>query len=306
MLNLFFVFFLFLLFQGAYDAAGAEKNFAKLLAGNEQALKKIVVVPLDVTSDKSVGNAASTTALHMAKTPTVGLTSVINFHGVAFNGPTEYMPIAMYQRQHDVNYIGNLRMVQAFLPLVKSAVGSVSAGHRARFIFTGTGGGACSPCPSLLSAYMSSKFAVEAMCQSLRMEMHMLGRPIDCCVINPGFVKPTMLMEEGIRMTTKMWGGCRDAMEGSTAAEDEYGPMMEHFVKYSAAVPGEHVSAVARAADDALTAYMPRTSYKVGIDSKLAPIVGLLPTGLRELMARHGMYGKLSPAGTVKGYEVGC
>eukprot|EP00587_Corethron_hystrix_P008506 CAMPEP_0113311228 /NCGR_PEP_ID=MMETSP0010_2-20120614/8546_1 /TAXON_ID=216773 ORGANISM="Corethron hystrix, Strain 308" /NCGR_SAMPLE_ID=MMETSP0010_2 /ASSEMBLY_ACC=CAM_ASM_000155 /LENGTH=316 /DNA_ID=CAMNT_0000166819 /DNA_START=234 /DNA_END=1184 /DNA_ORIENTATION=- /assembly_acc=CAM_ASM_000155 len=293
-----------IVFAGAYDAPAAEKKFNELLAGNKDALKKIIVLPLDVTSEKSVRDAASAAESTMTKISSVGLMAVVNYHGVAFNGPTEYMPISMFMRQHDVNYIGNLRMVQAFMPLIKSACGNIPEGHRARLIFTGTGGGPCSPCPSLLSAYMSSKFAVEAMCQSLRMEMHMLGRPVDCCMINPGFVKPTMLMQDGVALTEKMWKSCRESMGGDDVAKDEYGAMMNHFVKYSAAVPGEHVSKVAQAADDALTANRPRTSYKVGIDSKLAPIAGMLPTGPRELLARHGMFGILSPAGVVSGYKV--
>jgi len=73
---------------------------------------------------------------------------------------------------------------------------------------------------------MSSKFAVEAMAQCLRMELHM-NIPIDCCVINPGFVKPTMLMEKGKKLTTKMWEACEHE-QGCNVAQDEYGGMMEH------------------------------------------------------------------------------
>jgi NAD(P)-dependent dehydrogenase (short-subunit alcohol dehydrogenase family) len=210
------------------------------------------------------------------------------------------MPMNMYQRQHDVNYMGNIRMTQQFLPLLKKAS---SSSNRGRIVFTGTGGGPVSPCPPLLSAYMSSKFAAEAMAQCLRMELRMMNIPIDCSVINPGFVKPTMLMEEGKKLTSKMWKACEQD-QGNNVAEDEYGPMMEHFMLYSAAVPGTHVSEVCLAAERALTANSPRSSYKVGIDSKLAPIVGMLPTGVRETISLHGMYGILSPAGTVRGYCV--
>ena len=80
--------------------------------------------------------------------------------------------------------------------------------------------------------------------------------------------------------------------------------MMDHFLEYSVLQPGTHVSKICDAAEHALLAPVPRTSYKVGIDSKLAPIVGMMPTGMRETIARHGIYGVLSPAGTVKGYQV--
>jgi len=79
---------------------------------------------------------------------------------------------------------------------------------------------------------------------------------------------------------------------------------MDHFHYYAELQPGTHVSEVCKAAEHALTAYVPRSSYKVGIDSKLAPIVGMLPTGVREWIARHGIYGILSPAKTVEGYNV--
>ena len=258
-------------------------------------------MPLDVTSDKSVADAASFVEKTMDKMDfTVGLTGLVNYHGIAFNGPIAYMPLDMYQRQHDVNYMGNIRMTQKFLPLLKEAS---SSSTRGRIVYTGTGGGPCSPCPPLLSAYMSSKFACEAFAQSLRMELHMMDTPIDCCVINPGFVKPTMLMEEGKRLTDKMWLACEKDL-GHSLAKEEYGAMMQHFLEYATLVPGTHVSEVCLAAEHALTSYRPRSSYKVGIDSKLAPIVGLLPTGVREKISLHGMYGVLSPAGTVKGYCV--
>jgi short-subunit dehydrogenase len=149
-----------------------------------------------------------------------------------------------------------------------------------------------------------SKFALEAYSQSLRQEFYMTNPNIDVCVINPGFVKPTLLMAEGLKLTETMWKQCEQNL-GSTVAKDEYrGTMMDHFLEYSSLQPGTHVSKVVEAAEQALLSIVPRTSYKVGVDSKLAPIVGLMPTGMREWIARNGIYSVLSPAGTVKGYQV--
>ena len=131
----------------------------------------------------------------------------------------------------------------------------------------------------------------------------MTGEHIDLSVINPGFVKPTMLMSEGMKISAKMWKICEEKL-GSSVAKDEYGAMLEHFVHYSTLQPGTHVSKIVETTEHALISPIPRSSYKVGIDSKLAPIVGMLPTGVRELVARHGIYGTLSPAGTVPGYKV--
>jgi NAD(P)-dependent dehydrogenase (short-subunit alcohol dehydrogenase family) len=287
------------IFAGCFNPKASLEALEKLLG--KELMKKVVVVPLDVTSDESVKLAAQKVTTAMADCKSIGLLGLINFHGVAYNGPVEYMPLSMYQRQLDVNYLGNIRMTQAFLPLMKQAAIPTQPG---RLIFTGTGGGPCTPCPPLLSAYMSSKFAGEAYAQSLRMELDMRKIPVDCLVINPGFVKPTMLMEEGAKLTEKMWKACEDE-SGNTTAKDEFGPLMKHFVQYSTLQPGTPVHQVCLAAEHALTSHSPRSSYKVGMDSKLAPLAGMLPTGMREYLTIKGIYGSLSPAGTVQGYKTG-
>mmetsp|Transcript_9985 Transcript_9985/g.14827 ORF Transcript_9985/g.14827 Transcript_9985/m.14827 type:complete len:395 (+) Transcript_9985:46-1230(+) len=283
------------IFAACFNAKASQAQFEKLLTSEQ--LKYVTVLPLDVTNDQSVEQAKSTVEQWMKnKASKAGLTGLVQFHGVAFNGPAAYMPMQMYERQIQVNFLGYVRVVQIFLPIMKKA-------KSGRMIFTGTGGGPCTPCPALLTAYMSSKFATEAYCHSLRSEFFMTNTNIEACMINPGFVKPTMLMEEGKKLTEKMWKDCEDKLK-SSIAKDEYGPLFDHFLKYSALQPGTHVVEVSKAAEHALLAKVPRTSYKVGIDSKLAPIVGMMPTGVRELIARHGIYGVLSPAGTVKGYRV--
>lgn len=132
----------------------------------------------------------------------------------------------------------------------------------------------------------------------------MLDVGIDACVINPGFVKPTMLMSEGLKITDKMWEACREEL-GSDLARDEFGPMMEHFIEHADKMPGTHVSEVVNACEHALLSHVPRTSYKVGIDSKVGAIVGMMPTGLREFITLNGIYGFLGPAGPLSGYKVG-
>jgi len=301
------------IFAGCFDPKVARQQFADELT--EEEFKFITVVELDVTDSDNVNEAARTVrewiyTHNKNKNHKFGLTGLIQYHGVAFNGPSSYMPIDMYRRQMDVNFLGTIRIVQALLPLLKESIkdrkdlGGGGDTYRGRIVLTGTGGGCCSPCPPLLTAYMSSKFAVEAYAQSLRQELYMTSIPIDLSVINPGFVKPTMLIEVGTKISSSMWKACEEKL-GSTQAKDEYGNMLDHFTKYSALQPGTHVSKVVEAATEhALLSQIPRSSYKVGIDSKLAPIVGMMPTGVREFITRHGIYGKLSPAGTVTGYKV--
>jgi len=292
------------IFSGCFNPKESQLYFDTNLTVEER--KYVTVIPLDVTNDESVSNAIKTIQDYQTteskKSPTgyFGLTGLCMYHGIAFNGPAEYMPLEMYERQIQVNFLGFLRVIQKTLPIMKETPCPTLAG---RIVLTGTGGGPCTPCPPLLTAYMASKFATEAYCQALRQELFMTNSPIEAVMINPGFVKPTLLMEEGKKLTAKMWQVCETKL-GTSIAKDTFGPLMDHFIEYSALQPGTHVSKVCEAAEHALLANVPRSSYKVGIDSKLAPIVGMLPTGVRETIARHGIYGILSPAGTVKGYRV--
>ncbi len=53
---------------------------------------------------------------------------------------------------------------------------------------------------------------------------------------------------------------------------------------------GTHPRYVGYAMETAMTVARPALRYKVGIDSKLSPIVGLLPTGLREKLLAKSMF----------------
>jgi NAD(P)-dependent dehydrogenase (short-subunit alcohol dehydrogenase family) len=266
--------------------------------------KNITPISLDVTSEDSVSAAASAVQEH-AKYKELGLISIINCAGLGFNGPVEYFPIEMYKKQMDVNFFGYVRVTQALLPLLRKSLGvdgieeggkhsensnAPLDGRRGRVVFIGTGGGHLSPTPPLLSAYMASKFGIEAFCGSLRNEMSLRRLPIDCCMVNPGFVKPTMLMTEGLKLTESMWAQCEKKI-GSSKARDEYGKLLETFIEYSAKQPGTHVSEVAKVMQIALTDHRPYESYRVGPDSQAAPIVGSLPRDISEWIVKLSMYG---------------
>jgi NAD(P)-dependent dehydrogenase (short-subunit alcohol dehydrogenase family) len=51
-------------------------------------------------------------------------------------GPAEYFPIELYQRQMDVNFLGYVRVTQAFLPLLKKFVNSSVLRARRAFVMT--------------------------------------------------------------------------------------------------------------------------------------------------------------------------
>ena len=168
-------------FAACFNAKAAQAKLEELIKDKAQ-MKCIQVIELDATKDESVQQAAKTVSDYLKEHKSF-LAGVLNYHGIAYNGPLAYMPINLFQTQMEVNFFGNVRMVQAFLPILQSRDNTTS--NFRRMIFTGTGGGPCSPCPPLLSAYMSSKFAGEAMAQSLKQELFMTqgdGPKIDVSV----------------------------------------------------------------------------------------------------------------------------
>ena len=42
-----------------------------------------------------------------------------------------------------------------------------------------------------------------------------------------------------------------------------------------------------------MEANRPLSSYKVGPDSKAAPFVGMMPTGVREFIVKYSMFGEV-------------
>jgi NAD(P)-dependent dehydrogenase (short-subunit alcohol dehydrogenase family) len=141
------------------------------------------------------------------------------------------VPMELYQKQMDVNYYGFIRVTQQCLPLIRNTLAKHKGAVQGRMIFTGTGGGpSTAACVPLLSAYLSSKFAGEAFAQVLKTEVKFLGLPIEVSVINPGFVRPTRLQAVGEKLMAQMWQQC-EQQHGSTIAKDEYGPLLDHFVK---------------------------------------------------------------------------
>ena len=79
-------------------------------------------------------------------------------------------------RQLDVNVVGQLRVLQAFLPALRRS--------RGRIVLMGSIGGR-SALP-FLGAYAMSKFALEAMADALRVELAPFGMQV--AIVEPGTI----------------------------------------------------------------------------------------------------------------------
>ena len=123
---------------------------------------------------------------------------------------------------------------------------------------------ACCAITSQCCSYMGTKWAVEALCQTLRLECKLTRKRIDVCMLNPGFVQPTGLMKSGLDIIEQSF------KEAPPAYKQEYKWMIDNFVDFSKAPPiTSPPIACAVAMHDALTDHTARLRYCVGFDSKV-------------------------------------
>ena len=129
-------------------------------------------LPLDVTSDESVKAAVE------AAGP---LDGIINNAALGGTAPLETYPIDKFRAMHETNVVGTLRLIQAVVPAWRERGSGV-------IVIIGSVQGRVSA--PLGGAYGASKFALEAMTESLHYELRHFG--IRTHIIEPGFIAPGM------------------------------------------------------------------------------------------------------------------
>ena len=192
--------------------------------------------------------------------------------GIAVAAPLEFLPPTELTRQLDVNVVGQLRVLQSFLPALRR--------RRGRVVLMGSIGGR-SALP-FLGAYAMSKFALEAMADSLRVELAPSG--IDVAIVEPGTI------------ATPMWTKPQRSLDDfPPAAAELYGERTEKFRRLAArrsATRAAPPREVADAVVHALTAKTPRTRYVVGHDAKLRARVQRLPDRVRDRVLTRFLFGE--------------
>jgi NAD(P)-dependent dehydrogenase (short-subunit alcohol dehydrogenase family) len=160
-----------------------------------------------------------------------------------------------------VNLLGQVAVTQAFLPAIRRARGRVVN-------VSSIGGRIALP---LMSPYNASKFALEAVSDSLRREVRRFG--VHVAVIEPGAIR-TAIWEKGTAAADEMMRGV------PPEAEELYGELVRGMRAQADQATQRAIEPieVARVVEHALTAGRPRTRYVVGRDAKLrARIAGVLP-----------------------------
>jgi len=221
-----------------------------------------LVLPLDIT------DAASRQALAAAVQERVGgLDALVNNAGFGTVGPLETMPLEQARAMFEVNVFGLMGLTQLLLPAMRERgrgrivnVSSIAG----RWVTPGSGW------------YGASKFALEAVSDALRLELHRFG--LEVVLVEPGLIATEFAAVAG----PSLRGGSDCAI---------YGPMME---RVQAGWDGVYQGAsaplcVARTIERALTARRPRARYLCGHQSASVYASRLLPTRLWDRLLRLQM-----------------
>jgi short-subunit dehydrogenase len=233
----------------------------------KEASERLTPLILDVTDENSINMAAGI----IEKETGGNLYGLINNAGVSLNGPLELLPMSDIQKLMDVNVTGLLAVTKAFLPIIRKNKGrivNISSGHGLLAI------------PDK-SVYAASKFAVQAISDSLRVELRPFGVSVSTIVV--GKVNTEVLSKILV-----------DRQKMIESADIEvaklYSTLIEFFDKEVKNIPGIEAIEAAKVISKALSNKKPKAEYFIGPGAiKMKKLAGL-PRKLREWMMYKAIY----------------
>jgi NAD(P)-dependent dehydrogenase (short-subunit alcohol dehydrogenase family) len=131
------------------------------------------VIPLDVVDDKSVKEAIDRITTEQGR-----IDVLVNNAGYLLLGPLEELSIEEFKEQFETNFFGAIRVTQAVLPIMRR--------HKEGVIINISSIAGRIGFP-LSSAYVSSKFALEGLSESMAYEVEQFG--IKVILVEPGVIK---------------------------------------------------------------------------------------------------------------------
>jgi len=131
------------------------------------------VLQLDVTDDKSVK-----VAINQIRDESSRIDVLVNNAGYDVMGAVEDLSIDEFKSQFETNFFGVIRVTKEVIPIMRNQ------GSGNIINISSVGGRIGIP---LNTAYISSKFALEGLSESMRYELDQFG--IDVILIEPGVVK---------------------------------------------------------------------------------------------------------------------
>ena len=197
------------------------------------------VIELDVDNDDSVQNAVKTIIEEKQR-----IDVLVNNAGWGIWGTAEDVSIEEFRAQFETNFFSVVRMIQKVAPIMrKQGTGDIvnisSIAGRIGF--------------PVSTAYISSKFAIEGLSESLRYELGPFG--IDVIIIEPGVIKTNFF----------------DSMKTAKKADDTYKEITEKVISgvKMMAEMGTPPKEVANVIIKSLKEEKPLPRYVVGNDAAM-------------------------------------
>ena len=197
------------------------------------------VIELDVDNDDSVQNAVETIIEEKQR-----IDVLVNNAGWGIWGTAEDVSIEEFRAQFETNFFSVVRMIQKVAPIMrKQGTGDIvnisSIAGRIGF--------------PVSTAYISSKFAIEGLSESLRYELGPFG--IDVIIIEPGVIKTNFF----------------DSMKTAKKADDTYKEITEKVISgvKMMAEMGTPPKEVANVIIKSLKEEKPLPRYVVGNDAAM-------------------------------------
>ncbi len=215
----------------------------------QRASPRLNTLLIDVTDGAAIDAAADSVAHRVGD---LGLWGLVNNAGIVVPGPLELLEPDAIRRQLEVNVLGQVALTQAMLPLLRRAAG--------RIVMMGSISGRIAP--PYMGAYAASKHALEAIVDSLRVELRTWG--IQVALVEPDSVKTPIwdkMLDDAGRLGDRLppdvralYGREMERMHAATSRLDRSGMSVAHVV---------------RAVRHAVEARRPRTRYPVGWRTRL-------------------------------------
>ena len=222
-----------------YATMRSPEKGASIIAAAQKDNLPVNVIQLDVTDDSSVQNAKNHIISESGR-----IDILVNNAGYGLSGALEDLSMDEIKDQFETNLFGLMRVTQSVLPAMrKQRSGRILNLSSGAGIFGYPGG----------SAYVSTKFAVEGLSESIAYELEPFG--IKVILIEPGFIK-TNFSNAAIK--------ARRAQDPASPYSDMMQKTMATMMEL--AKNASPVELVANAILDAATNPNPQLRYLVGKD----------------------------------------
>ncbi|WP_424950182.1 SDR family NAD(P)-dependent oxidoreductase [Deinococcus sp.] len=224
--------------------------------GDRLRAERIEPVILDITRAADIAAVAARVA---ADPLGRRLRAVVNNAAIAINAPVETLPLSEWRRLFEVNLFGHIALTQALLPALHVS--------RGRVVNVSSVGGKVSM--ATYGPYAATKFALEAVSDSLRRELAPLG--VQVVVIEPGGVRTEMA--SSVASSAALL-----AADMTPEQRGRYGDLLQAVVNQQAAFTGSGMSPerVARVIAAATATARPRTRYTVGRDAATLSLLAFI------------------------------